>query len=75
MSDRIEAGTFLVAAAATKGKIKIKDVDPKALESVLAKLEEAGAQLEIGDDWISLDMNDKKPRAVDIRTAPYPFPN
>ena len=75
MSDRIEAGTFLVAAAATKGKIKIKDVDPKALEAVIAKLEEAGAQLVIGDDWISLDMNDKKPRAVDIRTAPYPaFP-
>ena len=74
MSDRIEAGTFLVAAAATKGKIKISDVDPKALEAVI-KVEEAGAQLVTGDDWISLDMNDKKPRAVDIRTAPYPaFP-
>ena len=75
MSDRIEAGTFLVAAAATKGRIKVKDVDPKALEAVIAKLEEAGAQIKSGNDWISLDMKEKKPKAVDIRTAPYPaFP-
>ena len=75
MSDRIEAGTFLVAAAATRGRIKVKDVDPQSLEAVLAKLEEAGAKLEIGEDWISLDMEGRKPKAVDIRTAPYPaFP-
>lgn len=75
MSDRIEAGTFLVAAAATRGRVKVKDVDPSTLESVLAKLEEAGAKLEIGKDWISLDMEGRKPKAVDIRTAPYPaFP-
>ena len=75
MSDRIEAGTFLVAAAATKGWIKVKDVDPHSLEAVLAKLEEAGAKITLGDDWIRLDMEGRKPIAVDIRTAPYPaFP-
>ncbi|MEE3240022.1 MAG: UDP-N-acetylglucosamine 1-carboxyvinyltransferase [Pseudomonadota bacterium] len=75
MSDRIEAGTFLVAAAATKGWIKVKDVDPHSLEAVLAKLEEAGAKIAVGDDWIRLDMEGRKPIAVDIRTAPYPaFP-
>ena len=75
MSDRIEAGTFLVAAAATRGRIKVKDVEPHSLEAVLAKLEEAGAKLAVGDDWISLDMEGRKPKAVDIRTAPYPaFP-
>ncbi len=75
MSDRIEAGTFLVAAAATRGWIKVKDVDPHSLEAVLAKLEEAGAKIAVGDDWISLDMEGRKPVAVDIRTAPYPaFP-
>ncbi len=75
MPDRIEAGTYLISAAITGGRIKIKDVDPTTLDSVLSKLEEAGADLEIGDDWISLDMHGKKPKAVDIRTAPYPgFP-
>ncbi|MBT8148929.1 MAG: UDP-N-acetylglucosamine 1-carboxyvinyltransferase, partial [Pseudomonadales bacterium] len=75
MPDRIEAGTFLVAAAATRGRVKVKDVDPSALEAVLAKLEEAGATIEVGPDWISLDMQGRKPKAVDIHTAPYPaFP-
>ncbi len=75
MPDRIEAGTYLISAAITGGRIKIKDVDPTTLDSVLSKLGEAGADLEIGDDWISLDMHGKKPKAVDIRTAPYPgFP-
>jgi len=75
MPDRIEAGTYLVAAAITGGRIKIKDVDPSTLHSVLAKLEEAGAEIKMGDDWISLDMHGNKPKAVDIRTAPYPgFP-
>lgn len=75
MPDRIEAGTFLVAAAATRGDITVKDVDPDALDAVIAKLREAGADVEIGEDWISLTMNGKQPVAVDIHTAPYPaFP-
>jgi len=75
MPDRIEAGTFLVAGAATGGRVKVKDVNPKALEAVLHKLEEAGAKLDIGEDYIELDMQGRKPKAVDVRTAPYPaFP-
>ncbi|MFV2060497.1 MAG: UDP-N-acetylglucosamine 1-carboxyvinyltransferase [Gammaproteobacteria bacterium] len=75
MPDRIEAGTYLISAAITGGRIKIKDVDPTTLDSVLGKLEEAGADLTIGEDWIALDMHGKRPKAVDIRTAPYPgFP-
>ena len=75
MPDRIETGTYLVAAAATRGKILLKDTDPHSLEAVLVKLEEAGAKLEVGDDWISLDMQGRRPKAVNIRTAPYPaFP-
>lgn len=75
MPDRIETGTYLVAAAATGGRVKLKDTCPHALEAVLAKLEEAGAKLEVGDDWISLDMEGRRPKAVNIRTLPYPgFP-
>lgn len=75
MPDRIETGTYLVAAAATRGKVKLKDTDPKSLEAVLVKLEEAGAKVEVGDDWISLDMEGRRPKAVNIKTAPYPaFP-
>lgn len=75
MPDRIETGTYLVAAAATRGKIKLKDTDPNQLDAVLVKLEEAGAHLESGEDWISLDMKGKRPKAVSIKTAPYPaFP-
>jgi UDP-N-acetylglucosamine 1-carboxyvinyltransferase len=75
LPDRIEAGTYLVAAAITRGKIKLKDTNANELEAVLLKLEEAGADIEIGDDWISLDMHGKQPKAVNIRTAPYPaFP-
>lgn len=75
LPDRIETGTYLVAAAITRGKVKLKDTDANQLESVLLKLEEAGADIEIGDDWISLDMHDQRPKAVNIRTAPYPaFP-
>ncbi|ORU89732.1 MAG: UDP-N-acetylglucosamine 1-carboxyvinyltransferase [Cycloclasticus sp. symbiont of Poecilosclerida sp. M] len=75
LPDRIEAGTYLVAAAATRGKILLKDVDPHTLEIILAKLEEAGAHIEVGEDWIKLDMKGKRPKAVSIRTAPYPaFP-
>jgi UDP-N-acetylglucosamine 1-carboxyvinyltransferase len=75
LPDRIEAGTYLVAAAATGGKIKIKDVMPSTLDIVLAKLEEAGADITVGDDWIELDMHGKRAKAVSIKTAPYPgFP-
>ena len=75
MPDRIETGTYLVAAAATGGKIKLKDTRADILEAVLHKLEEAGAKIETGDDWISLDMEGRKPKAVSIKTAPYPaFP-
>lgn len=75
LPDRIETGTYLVAAALTRGKVKLKDTDANQLEAVLLKLEEAGAEIEVGEDWISLDMKGKRPKAVNIRTAPYPaFP-
>lgn len=73
--DRIETGTYLVAAAMTGGKVRLKDTDPDLLEAVLGKLREAGAVITVGDDWIELDMQGRRPRAVDIRTLPYPaFP-
>ncbi|OWL90845.1 UDP-N-acetylglucosamine 1-carboxyvinyltransferase [Halopseudomonas aestusnigri] len=75
MPDRIETGTFLVAAAATRGRVKLKDTDASILESVLLKLEEAGAHIDTGKNWIELDMKGNRPRAVNLRTAPYPaFP-
>ena len=75
LPDRIETGTFLVAAAVTGGKVKLKDTDPATLDAVLSKLQEAGATIETGPDWISLDMHGKRPKAVEISTAPYPaFP-
>ena len=75
MPDRIEAGTYLVAAAVTGGKIKIKDVAPDTLDMVLSKLEEAGAEVISGKDWIELDMHGRRAKAVSFRTAPYPaFP-
>ncbi|QSX34113.1 UDP-N-acetylglucosamine 1-carboxyvinyltransferase [Shewanella avicenniae] len=75
MPDRIETGSFLVAAAVTRGRIRCLDADPKSLESVLAKLEEAGAEITVGDDWIELDMKGKRPKAISIKTMPYPgFP-
>ena len=75
LPDRIETGTYLVAAAISCGKIKVKDTRPDILDAVLAKLREAGAEIEVGDDWISLDMHGSRPKAVDIHTAPYPaFP-
>lgn len=75
LPDRIETGTFLVAAAITGGSIKVKDTDPKLLDAVIDKLRESGAKVEVGDDWITLDMEGKRPKAVSIRTAPYPaFP-
>ncbi len=75
LPDRIETGTYLVAAAITGGKVLIKRTDPRLLDAVLAKLEEAGALIDVGEDWIELDMEGRKPKAVNIRTAPYPgFP-
>lgn len=75
MPDRIETGTYLVAAAATGGRVKVKDTDPSTLGAVLEKLEEAGAVVTCGPDWIELDMQGKRPTAVSLVTAPYPeFP-
>lgn len=75
MPDRIETGTYLVAAAATRGRVRLKDTRADILEVVLLKLEEAGAEITYGDDWIELDMKGKRPKAVNLRTAPYPaFP-
>ncbi|OCG21687.1 MULTISPECIES: UDP-N-acetylglucosamine 1-carboxyvinyltransferase [unclassified Gilliamella] len=75
VSDRIETGTFLVAAAISQGKITCRKTDPTLLDSVLSKLKEAGAKIEIGDDWICLDMQGKRAKAVNIHTAPHPgFP-
>jgi UDP-N-acetylglucosamine 1-carboxyvinyltransferase len=74
MPDRIESGTFLVAAAATGGRITLTDARADILDSVLDKLREAGAQIAVSGDRISLEMN-RRPTAVNLRTAPYPaFP-
>ncbi len=74
MSDRIETGTFLVAAAVTQGHVKCLNTDPKALDAVLSKLQESGANITTGEDWIELDMP-QRPKAVNIKTAPHPaFP-
>ncbi len=75
LPDRIETGTYLAAATITRGKIKVKNTRPDLLESVLLKLEETGAFIDTGPDWILLDMKGNRPRAVNISTAPYPaFP-
>ena len=75
LPDRIETGTFLVAAAITGGRVMAKRARPKTLEAVLIKLEEAGAQVNTGEDWIEVNMEGRRPKAVDITTAPYPaFP-
>ena len=75
LPDRIETGTYLVAGVITGGHVKIKDTRPDTLEAVLLKLEEAGAQVNTGADWIEVDMRGRRPKAVRLRTAPYPaFP-
>ncbi len=75
LPDRIETGTYLVAAAVTGGRIRVVDTSPDTLDAVLIKLAEAGAKIETGEDWIELDMEGRRPRSVDIHTAPYPaFP-
>jgi UDP-N-acetylglucosamine 1-carboxyvinyltransferase len=72
VADRIETGTYLIAAAITGGRIKTKDTVPGILDAVLQKLEEAGAKITVGDDWIELDMEGRRQKAVSLRTAPYP---
>ena len=75
MPDRIESGTYLVAGAITGGRVRITHTLPDAFDAVLQKLEEAGAAITRGADWVELDMHGGRPRAVDLRTAPYPgFP-
>lgn len=75
MPDRIETGTFLVAAAVTRGRVRCRNTRPELLDAVLAKLVEAGARVETGPDWIELDMEGRRPKAVNLRTAPFPaFP-
>lgn len=75
MPDRIETGTYLAAAAATRGKIKVTKTDPSVLAAVLEKLQETGAIITTGEDWIELDMQGQRPKAISLETAPYPgFP-
>ena len=75
LPDRIESGTYLVAGAITGGRIRINRTRPNHLDAVVAKLVEAGAFIRSGADWIALDMQGERPRAVDLRTSPYPgFP-
>ena len=75
LPDRIETGTYLVAAAITGGHVKLKDTRPEIMDSVLQTLREAGAEITTGKDWIELDMHGRRPVAVNVHTAPYPaFP-
>lgn len=75
LPDRIETGTFLVAAAITGGRVRLRQARADLLEALLAKLRQAGAHVDSGDDWIALDMQGRRPHPVDISTAPYPgFP-
>lgn len=75
LPDRIETGTFLVAAAISRGRVVCHATRPDTLDAVLIKLREAGADIKTGDDWISLDMHGQRPKAITVRTAPHPgFP-
>lgn len=75
LPDRIETGTFLVAAAVSGGKVLCRNTCPSTLDAVLSKLREAGADIKVGRNWISLDMHGNRPKAVTVFTAPYPgFP-
>src|ERR1700684_2970612 len=75
LPDRIESGTYMVAGAITRGHVRIKNTRPDHLDAVIAKLQEAGAKIGIGDSWIDVDMRGRRPKAIDVRTAPYPaFP-
>ncbi len=75
LPDRIETGTYLVAAAITGGHVRLKDTRPNVMDAVLQALREAGAEIVVGEDWIELNMHGKRPKAVNVHTAPYPaFP-
>ncbi len=75
LPDRIETGTYLVAAAITGGRVKLKDTRPEIMDAVLQTLREAGAEIDTGADWIELNMHGRRPAAVNVHTAPYPaFP-
>jgi UDP-N-acetylglucosamine 1-carboxyvinyltransferase len=75
LPDRIEGGTYLVAGAITRGHVRLKNTRPDHLDAVLGKLSESGAKVATGDSWIEVDMRGRRPRSVDVRTAPYPaFP-
>ena len=75
LPDRIETGTYLVAGAITAGHVRVKNTRPEHVDAIVRKLQEAGASIAVGDNWIEVDMRGRRPRAVDIRTAPYPaFP-
>jgi len=75
LPDRIESGTFLVAGAISGGKVRLTQTNPELLDAVLIKLQEAGANISTGEDWIELDMKGNRPKSVNIHTAPYPaFP-
>jgi UDP-N-acetylglucosamine 1-carboxyvinyltransferase len=75
LPDRIETGTYLVAGAISGGHVRLKNTRPEHLDAVIDKLREAGATVDSGDTWIEIDMRKRRPKAVDIRTAPYPaFP-
>jgi UDP-N-acetylglucosamine 1-carboxyvinyltransferase len=75
LPDRIEGGTYLVAGAITGGHVRIKNTRPEHLDAVIVKLREAGATVHTGENWVEVDMRKRRPRAVDVRTAPYPaFP-
>lgn len=73
--DRIETGTFLVAGVASRGRVTVTHTDPGLIDTVLVKLADAGVDITRGNDWVTADMHGKRPRAVDVRTAPHPgFP-
>lgn len=75
LPDRIETGTFLVAGAATRGRVRVNNTDPALVEAVTLKLEEAGGRITTGPDWVAVDMEGRRPRSVNLRTSPYPgFP-
>ena len=75
MPDRVEVGTIFTAAAMTGGKVKIKSAKPKYISSVISKLEQTGATISLGEDWVQIEMNNEKPEAISLTTGPYPsFP-
>ena len=75
MPDRVEVGTYLTAAAMTGGKVKIKEAKPEYISSVISKLEQTGATISFGEDWVQIEMNNEKPEAISLTTGPYPsFP-